>query len=38
MMLYHIKWTQSYVNWQPWELPISDFTQAMAVIQRIKQL
>jgi hypothetical protein len=36
MIYYSIKWTQPYTNWQPVELPITDFTQALAVIQKIK--
>lgn len=36
MILYSIRWTQPYTNWQPVELPITDFTEAMAVIQQIK--
>jgi hypothetical protein len=38
MILHSIKWTQQYTNWEPFELPITDFTQALAVIQKIKQL
>jgi hypothetical protein len=38
MILYSIKWKQQYTNWEPIELPIVDFSQALAVIERIKQL
>lgn len=36
MKLYTIKWTQSYLNWQPTELPITDFTEALKVINIIR--
>ena len=34
---YTIKWRQSYHNWQPVEIPITDFTEAMAIINMIKE-
>jgi hypothetical protein len=34
---YTIKWQQSYYNWEPFELPITDFTEAMSVIRMIKE-
>ena len=36
MILYTIKWNQLYHNWEPLELPITDFTEAMNVINTIK--
>ena len=30
-----ISWNQSYTNWVPIELPITDFSQAREVIARI---
>jgi len=35
-MKYTIRWQQSYHNWQPIEFLITDFTQALAVINMIK--
>jgi len=35
-MRYTICWQQSYHNWEPIELPITDFTQALAVINMIR--
>jgi len=37
IIFYTIKWQQSYHNWEPFELPIIDFTEAMAVINMIKE-
>ena len=36
MILYTIKWSQSYHNWEPVELPISNFTEALEVINMIR--
>jgi hypothetical protein len=36
MILYTIKWAQHYSNWEPIELPITDFTQALEVINMIR--
>jgi len=36
MMVYTIKWTQPYRNWEPVEFPITNFTEALAVINLIK--
>jgi len=30
-----ISWTQNYLNWEPFELPITNFAQAREVIARI---
>ena len=35
MTLYTIHWTQSYSNWEPFELPITDFSQAREALARI---
>jgi len=36
MKLYTIKWTQPYLNWQPIELPITNFTEALKIINMIR--
>ena len=36
LISYRIKWFQTYNNWEPVELPITDFTQAMDVINAIR--
>jgi len=36
-MNYTIRWQQIYHNWQPFELSITDFTEAMEVINMIKE-
>ena len=36
MTVYTIRWRQTYVDWQPWELPITDLSAAQAVIKRIQ--
>jgi hypothetical protein len=33
-----ISWTQTYTNWVPFELPITNFSQAQEVIARIMSL
>jgi hypothetical protein len=33
-----ISWTQNYPNWEPIELPITDFAQAQEVLARIMSL
>jgi hypothetical protein len=35
-MKYTIRWQQSYHNWQPIELPITDLKEAMAIINMIR--
>jgi hypothetical protein len=35
-MKYTIQWQQSYYNWEPAELPITDFTEALTVINMIR--
>lgn len=35
-MNYTIRWQQIYHNWQPIELPITNFTEALAVISMIR--
>ena len=35
MTLYSISWSQPYVGWEPFELPITDFAQAREVLARI---
>jgi len=35
-MMYSIKWRQAYHNWEPIELPITNFTEAMAIINAIR--
>jgi len=35
-MNYTIRWQQSYHNWIPVELPITDFTQALEIINMIR--
>jgi hypothetical protein len=37
-MNYTIRWQQYYHNWQPIELPITNFTEALAIIKMIKEL
>ena len=37
ILSYTIRWQQSYHNWESIELPITDFTQAIAVINMIKE-
>lgn len=36
-MLYSIHWQQSYHNWEPIEFPITNFAEALAVINMIKE-
>ena len=33
-----ISWIQNYSNWEPWELPITNFSQAQEVLARIMSL
>jgi len=33
-----LRWSQPYTNWQPVELPITDFSQAREVLARIMSL
>jgi hypothetical protein len=33
---YSIKWRQKYNNWEPIEFPITDFAEALAVINSIR--
>lgn len=37
-MRYTISWQQTYNNWEPFELPIRDLSQATALLSRIMQL
>ena len=35
-MNYTIRWQQFYYNWEPIEFPITDFTEAIAIINMIR--
>ena len=37
MTLYTVRWTQSYPDWTPLELPITDLSLARAVLAGIMQ-
>lgn len=38
MHLYTVQWTQSYLNWVPAEIEITDLSDANAVLERIMKL